>query len=380
VTPTNPNTKDINWPVALFIIGYHVALLVGLPIYFYYNSPSTALIVTAVVLLVLTELGIGAAYHRFYSHRCYKLSRPVEVVLLFLATLATQGNALRWSFDHRLHHSYVDTDDDPYSIKKGFWYAHVLWLFHKEKPIDLKRVPDLVKNPLVMFQYRYGHVLSMAGNFLVFLIAGWALGDFLGAFVLVWWTRLAVGHHLTWFINSLAHTWGERTYSKEHSAVDNAIIAVLTVGEGYHNYHHTFPADYRNGVRWYQIDPTKWLIFGLSKLGLARDLRRFNDFRIKKRLLLRDRTLLRENLTRQAYAKKAELEQRVEHLASLMHDKLTRLSALAERVRRLKSGRVEKATLREARLELKTLRRSMRQDWKAWYRLCGHVLDPIPTA
>jgi len=380
VSTTRERSPNFNWPVGLFIIAYHVALIVGLPFYFYYNTPSTALVVTALVLLLATEIGIGSAYHRFYSHRCYKLSRPVEVVLLFLATMATQGSALRWSFDHRLHHSYVDTDDDPYSISKGIWYAHVLWLFEHSRPLDEKRVPDLLKNPLVMFQYRYGHALSMVANLLVFLIVGWALGDYLGSFVLVWWTRLAVGHHLTWFINSLAHTWGERTYSKEHSAVDNYVIAFLTAGEGYHNYHHTFPADYRNGVRWYQFDPNKWLIFSLSKLGLARDLRRFNSFRIKKRLLLRDRELLRENLTRQAVAKKAELEQRVEQLASLLHDKLTRLSAMADRTHRLKRKRAEKETLREARLEMKKLRRSMRQDWKAWYRLCGLVLDPAPSA
>jgi stearoyl-CoA desaturase (delta-9 desaturase) len=294
--------------------------------------------------------------------------------------VATQGSAIRWSFDHRLHHVYVDTDGDPYSINKGFWYAHMLWLFEKSDPIDPKRVPDLMKNPLAVWQHRHIGTLMIVSNLLLVLVTGWALGDFLGAFVLVWWTRLALGHHLTWFINSLAHYWGERTFSKEHTARDNAIIALLTVGEGYHNYHHTFPADYRNGVRWYHFDPTKWLVFTLSKLGQADNLRRFNTYRIKKRLLQEDRKLLREKLGERASATKAEMEQRVEQLASTMHDKLTRLSALAERIGRRKTRPVEESSLQEMRQELKTLRRSIRQDWKDWYKLCNTVLDLAPAA
>ena len=114
-----------NWPTGLFLITYHVALLVGLPFYFIYATPGLPLIAISIALLFLTEIGIGAAYHRFYAHRAYKMSRPVEAVLLFLATLATQGDALRWSFEHRLHHSFTDGKGDPYSIKEGFWYAQV---------------------------------------------------------------------------------------------------------------------------------------------------------------------------------------------------------------------------------------------------------------
>ena len=150
-----------------------------------------------------------------------------EAVLLFFATVAIQGSALRWSFEHRLHHKYVDTDDDPYSIKKGFWYAHVLWLFDKAKPIDTKRVPDLVANPLVSFQHKYFAWLSIGSNIGLWLVTGWIFNDFLGAFVLTWWLRLMISHHLTWFVNSLAHYWGEQTFSKEHTARDNAIVAFL---------------------------------------------------------------------------------------------------------------------------------------------------------
>ena len=123
--------KGINWPTLGFIAGYHLALLIGLPFYFYYSPPGAGLIVISIILLFLTEIGIGAAYHRYYAHRAYAMSKPAEAVLLFLGNMATQGSVLTWAHDHRLHHSFVDTDRDPYSIKKGFWYAHILWMFHK---------------------------------------------------------------------------------------------------------------------------------------------------------------------------------------------------------------------------------------------------------
>ena len=359
----------------LFIVAYHVALLIGLPFYFYYNSPGAMLVVVSVVLLFLTEIGIGGAYHRYYAHRCYTLSRPAEAVLLFLATLALQGSALRWSFDHRLHHAYVDTDGDPYSIKKGFWYAHMMWLFDEPRPLRSKIVNDLEQNPLVMFQHRYYGYLSIGSNAALWLLVGWLVGDFLGAFVLVWWTRLLVSHHLTWFVNSLAHCWGEKTYSKEQSAVDNYILAVLTVGEGYHNYHHTFPNDYRNGVRWYHFDPTKWTIWTLSKLGLASDLKRFSRYRIGKRLVLEDRRVLLERLKQRAESGRRELEHKIHRLADCIHEKLSRMHALAEELRMLKSRKAGKA----AREELRTLRRSLRRDWRSWSHLCGVVLDVEPA-
>ena len=368
--------KNFNWTSGTFIIAYHVGLLVGLPFYFYYSTPSIELILISVALLLLTEIGIGAAFHRFYSHRCYTLKKPVEAILLFLATLATQGSVLRWSYEHRMHHARVDTDDDPYSIKKGFWYAHILWIFHKSRPIDRKRVPDLLDNKLVMLQDRFAGLLAIVSNVLVFLAVGWLIDDYLGAFVLAWWTRLLISHHLTWFVNSLAHCWGERTFSKEHSAVDNYILAFLTVGEGYHNYHHTFPADYRNGVRWYHFDPVKWLVWMLSKLGLAGNLKRFSHYRIKRRLLMEDRKLLLNNIKHHAHHAAAELEERIEYLAAMLQERLRQMSKLADQLRELKRKRVERSVLKVLRAEIRQLKYSLRQDWKAWSILCDRVLQP----
>jgi stearoyl-CoA desaturase (delta-9 desaturase) len=368
VISTLRRMRDNTAPAGAFIVAYHAALLVGLPFYFYFNRPSLSLVLGSVVLLFLTEIGIGAAYHRLYAHRAYSLSKPVEGVLLFLATLAVQGSVLQWACDHRLHHTFVDTDRDPYSIKKGFWYAHVLWLFEMAKPIDPKRVPDLLKNRLVMFQHQYYLRLSFGANILIWLLFGWLFSDFLGAFVLAWWTRLLISHHLTWFVNSLAHCWGERTFSKEQSAVDNYILAFLTVGEGYHNYHHTFAADYRNGVRWYHFDPVKWTVWTLSKLGLASNLRRFNSYTIKRRLLLEDRKLLYRWLKNSGNERKAELERKVRELADAIQQKIARMRALADETKKLKR-REARPTRRAVRSEMKALKRSLRRDWDAWSRL-----------
>lgn len=387
---------NVNWPTFLFIAGYHLALLVGLPFYFVYASPGLPLIAISIALLFFSELGITTAYHRFYSHRAYDMHPVAEFVLLALGTLAIQGSALRWSADHRKHHAKVDTDEDPYAITKGFWYAHCLWLFEKPKPIDEKTVADLAKNPMVRFQDRHIGLLAFGGNIAVALAVGFAVNDFLGAVVLAWFTRMALGHHLTWFINSLAHTWGERTYSKEHSAVDNFVIAVLTVGEGYHNYHHTFASDYRNGVRWYHFDPGKWTIWSLDKLGLAGNLKRYTDYNIKRRLLQEDRKLLiktirsraqqrcqeleervqkgRLELAERVQQRRLEMEERVQQLSEKMQAKLKRLSELAEDLRNHRRAEAGRDRIRSIRREYRALKQSLRDDWRSWNQISGRVL------
>lgn len=275
----------LHWPTFLFIVGYHVFLLIALPIYFLHHTPSWGILAASALLLLLTGLSITAGYHRLFSHTAYKVNPVVEGILLFFATMATQGSALRWCFDHRHHHAFVDTDRDPYSIKKGFWFAHCLWFLNKQKEIESRVVSDLLRKPLIRFQDRFYAPLMVLTNGLTTLFVGWCFGDYLGAFLFAWLVRLFFLHHFTWFINSLAHTWGARTFSQELTAVDNYVIALLTFGEGYHNFHHTYANDYRNGIRWYHFDPTKWLIWTLNKLGLAHNLKRNHDHTIQERIL-----------------------------------------------------------------------------------------------
>ena len=177
-----------------------------------------------------------------------------------------------------MHHKHVDHDEDPYDISKGFFWAHIGWLLvklHPQPPMD--NVADLRRDPLVMWQHRWVQWIAVVFGLLLpgligFLWNGWvgALGAFLIAGVL----RVVVVQHSTFFINSLCHTVGRRPYSSDNSARDSGLMAFFTFGEGYHNYHHTFQYDYRNGVKGWAFDPTKWAIWGLSKAGLTSHLKR----------------------------------------------------------------------------------------------------------
>jgi len=145
---------------------------------------------------------------------------------------------------------------------------------HVAAKVTEDNIVDLDRDPLVRWQHRHYWTLSFSLNVLLTLGLGYIVGDAIGGLLLLGFLRLFICHHTTFFINSLAHYWGARPYSEKSSARDNAVIALLTYGEGYHNFHHTFQWDYRNGLRWYQFDPTKWLIGLLSYTGLARDLKR----------------------------------------------------------------------------------------------------------
>lgn len=366
--------RGFNWFPATFLITYQSLLLISLPFYFYYNLPSLSMIVVSVILLYLTGLSITAGYHRLFSHRAFRANPWIEGVVLFFGAMAGQGSALRWAFDHRLHHAHVDTDEDPYSIKKGFWYAHFLWIMEKPRPIDQKVVSDLLKNKRVVFQDRYIELFMILTNFVAFLVVGYLLNDYLGTFFIAVWTRLFCLHHFTWFINSLAHTWGDKPFSKEQSAVNNYIISLLTFGEGYHNYHHTFANDYRNGVRWYHFDPTKWLIWTLNKIGMAYDLKRISSYAIKRKLVLEHKNLLLEDIKKYCSAKAEDIEKQVNDISERIMSKISDFSQLKERYRQIKSQKYAKETLQSLKREIKELRKSLRQDWKQWSYLSRFIL------
>lgn len=370
--------KDINWGPALFLIIYQAVLLVTLPFYFYYAPPSGAMIAISVLLLYLTGLSITAGYHRFYSHRSFRTHPIIEGAFLFFASMSGQGSALRWAFDHRVHHAHVDTDQDPYSIKKGFWYAHFLWILDKPQPIDQKVVPDLMKNRLVQFQHRYIEVLMVLTNILAFFVVGWLLNDYMGAFFLACWVRIFVLHHCTWFINSLAHTWGDKPFCQEQTAVNNYVIALLTFGEGYHNYHHTFANDYRNGIRWYHFDPTKWLIWTLDRLKLASALRRMDAYTINKRLVLQRKEMLLERLCNLCSNKKEEFEKKILELSDRLVLKIAEANQLMEQYRQARQQGKERERLKEVKQQLSYLKSSLKEDWRLWIQLSRNVLDLKP--
>lgn len=372
----------------IFLIVLHAAVLISLPLYLAHTAPSWFMIGSMFIVMYVSLMGITAGYHRLYAHRAYAVARPVEAVTLFLGTLAFQGPAIRWSFDHRSHHRNVDRDLDPYNVRHGFWHAHFLWIFSRRPQMD-ETVNDLWANPLVRFQYRYYLLLALASNVMITVAIGWLLNDVVGAFVLVAGVRLVLSYHTTWCINSLAHYWGSRSYSKELTARDNYLVAMITVGEGYHNYHHVFASDYRNGIHWYHVDPGKWFIWLLSRCGLAWNLRRQPQERIQRTQIRLDTQLLLERLQAIAATGAAELRAKLESrfgpMASIeanvlsrsraLRAKVAELARLREAKRALRSGRSTQAEYRRCREHLRALQQSFRIEWAEWCRLCGFILQ-----
>lgn len=278
----------INWPAAVMFTVTGALALTLVPWYGFSHGYSSSAWLWFGVILSLNELAITCGYHRLFAHASYQARPSLRLAYLLFGAMALQNSALIWSAGHRVHHQYIDDPErDPYCARRGFWFSHIGWMLrnYPSGEPDLDRVPDLRRDPLVMWQHRYYVLIATTMNVGLPLLLGWMNGELVGTFLLAGVLRLVVSHHLTFFINSLAHIVGTQPYNTENTARDNAIVALLTFGEGYHNYHHAFAHDYRNAVRWWQWDPSKWLIFSLAWLGLAKNLKRVSRFRIQRSLL-----------------------------------------------------------------------------------------------
>lgn len=279
--------KRVDWINTGFLAGITLLALIAAPIYLFHHGMNGFLLGMTLFYMVATGMSITLGYHRLFSHLSFKAKWPVRLATLVFGACAFENSAVNWVSDHRRHHKHTDHDDDPYDISKGFFWAHIGWILFKtlpEPPLD--NIADLRKDKLVMWQHRWdklvavlvGLVLpSVLGYFFVGN-GGWmgALGGFLVAGVL----RVFLVQQCTFFINSLCHTIGRQPYSTKCSARDSFVMSLVTYGEGYHNYHHEFQHDYRNGVKPWNFDPTKWAIWLLAKVGLASDLRRVPASRV----------------------------------------------------------------------------------------------------
>ncbi|TFH92542.1 acyl-CoA desaturase [Vibrio ouci] len=239
-----------------------------------------------IVAFSFCNLSITAGYHRLWSHKTFEAHWSLRFLFAIGGAFALQNSALHWSSDHRIHHKHVDNNDkDPYSAKRGFWFSHIGWMlreYNANTYTDYSNCRDLQKDKIVMWQHKYYVPLALATNFGFPILLGAIYGDMIGMLLVVGVLRLVLSHHSTFFINSLAHIWGSQPYTKKNTARDNAVLAVFTFGEGYHNYHHIFENDYRNGIYWWQYDPTKWLIKSCSWLGLTTKLRVTPKLKIEK--------------------------------------------------------------------------------------------------
>jgi len=262
-------------------IGFFLAItfvaIFGIPLYVFHFGLRLGDLILFFFYSFFTILAITAGYHRYYSHRSFKAHPVIEFFLLFFGAAAVQQSALKWSALHRQHHRYTDTERDPYNIKQGFFHAHIGWLLFWKYRADYDCVKDLNKSFLVRHQHEHFQSWVVTAGILTPVLIGGLYGSWLGGLLFGVAGRLFWVYHSTFFINSIAHTFGKKPYISDISAKDNWFAALLTNGEGYHNFHHRFPLDYRNGYRWYQLDPTKWFIRFLAYFGLTWDLKATPD-------------------------------------------------------------------------------------------------------
>jgi stearoyl-CoA desaturase (delta-9 desaturase) len=321
-----------------------------------------------------TGLSITLGYHRLFSHVAFQAKWPVRLATLIFGAAAFENSAMHWVSDHRRHHKHVDHADDPYDISQGFWYAHMGWILFKldaEPPLD--NIQDLRKDRLFVLQDRF-YVLIAVGFGLVLpaLLGFWHSGwtGALGGFLLAGVARVTTVQHMTFFINSLCHTIGSQPYSDRCSARDSWIMAIFTFGEGYHNYHHEFQHDYRNAVKWWQWDPTKWTIWTLEKLRLVSGLRRVPEEKVLLTQLADTRRRLNERLACAKLARHARLHEMLQASDAKLHQLGERWAALktqyAGKAAALKTEYAGRAVLQyaEAREALAEMRREVRQALK----------------
>ncbi|MEE6251296.1 MAG: fatty acid desaturase [Bdellovibrionota bacterium] len=290
--------KNISWLNTSFLTITPILAALGLVLHTQLFDFHWGLALLFFTMYILTGMAITGGYHRLFSHRSYKAASWLKFLYLCFGAAAFQNSAMKWSADHRRHHAKVDTEQDPYSIKEGFWYSHILWILFKPEGEHSKECPDLKKDRMLVLQDRYYIIVASLFGFLLPTLIGYAFGDALGGLVYGGLLRVVVVHHCTFFINSLCHFVGKQTYTDENSARDSFVMALFTYGEGYHNFHHKFQGDYRNGLRWYHFDPTKWLIALMAWFGAAQSLVKVPDEEIFKAKLRMQQKRLNQKLNR----------------------------------------------------------------------------------
>jgi stearoyl-CoA desaturase (delta-9 desaturase) len=376
-------SRKLDWTNILFLSLTPVIGVFGTLAYALVNGVEWWQPALLVVLFMLVSFSVTAGYHRGFSHKSYKAHPVLQAYYLFFGALALQNSVLKWSADHRDHHRYVDRDWDPYSIKRGGLWAHFFWLFYtdgKERSYD--EVPDLTSNRMVMWQYRWSHWIGIVGGLGIPTAIGWAFGSPLGGLLWGGFLRIALIHHTTFLVNSVAHLYGTRPYTDENSARDNALLAFVTNGEGYHNFHHKFPSDFRNGIRWYQWDPTKWFIGVLRVVGLARELRVTPKAIIEKSKLRMKLVHAEERLALAPSELGAAVRMRMESA----HRALDRASAVwheldAKRREMVERGRRRSAelahSLEEMVAEYKAALAEARRQWRRAAELLSRIPEPV---
>lgn len=262
----NPSRR-VNWKNLFIVTSFHLLTIVAL-FFFSWQNLAAMLIGNWIV----GSLGVGLGYHRLLTHRSFKAPKWLEYLLTIFGTLAVQDDAPKWVTTHRLHHQFTETGRDPHSTRDGFWWAHLGWIVrgtandHDAATIK-KYVPDLMKDKFHVALARVFYLPLIISGVIFFLIGGWTM--------VLWgvFARVVFGWHSTWLVNSATHTWGKREFETKDDSTNNALIAILTFGEGWHNNHHAQPSRARHGLNRFQFDQN-WLTIRLfEKLGWATEIR-----------------------------------------------------------------------------------------------------------
>ncbi len=361
----------INWITTIFLLSCIVLGIVGTWVYVSLFGWTTFDTIFFVVACYATGLAITVGYHRLFAHRSFDAVSPVKVVTALLGAATFEGSVIGWASEHRYHHKYTDQEGDPYdpyNATKGFFHAHMGWLLHYRDPeLSRANVADLERDPFLKWQDRnipavmfsiglglptligLGYALATGRP----LLAGLMSGIFVGGFL-----RIAVIHQCTFFINSLCHYLGRQPFNSGDSSRDSGLVAFLTFGEGYHNFHHTFQTDYRNGYRGWHFDPGKWIIWTLSKFGWAWRLRRTPEETIELARLQEVRRLL---LSRDVRSRAASLWQKLSQIEEHLEKTHLEIRMAMQRVRSSTGDVVNKGS--EDLQALRTRFRAMRDDW-----------------
>jgi stearoyl-CoA desaturase (delta-9 desaturase) len=257
-------SRRYGWLGSIPFFGVHLAAVAGV-CWLGFSWKGLAL---AVALYYVRMFGVTGGYHRYFSHRTYRTSRAFQFLLAVLAQTSVQKGALWWAAHHRVHHKYSDTKRDPHSWREeGFWWSHVGWILSRDtEATDLKRIPDLARYPELRWLNHYHLVPPIALAVFLRLAGGWhaLVWGFFVSTVLVW--------HGTFAINSLAHWWGARRYPTNDGSKNSLVLALITMGEGWHNNHHYYEKSVRQGFFWWEIDVTYYILRALSTVGLVWDL------------------------------------------------------------------------------------------------------------
>lgn len=277
---TAKDRLPLDWVNTLFL-GFAHLMAVGSVVYMATVHFSWWTVGLGALWFVCCAMAITGGYHRLFSHKAYQAFAPLRMFYLLFGAASAQNSALKWCSDHRRHHAFTDDEADPYNIRRGFWWAHVGWVLFRAKE-EIAGVKDLKRDKLVMWQHRYYVPLALVMGVGVPALIGMAWGDPVGALLVAGFLRLVIQWHATFAINSVAHCIGSQPFCTKTSARNSVITALITMGEGYHNFHHRFQTDYRNGIRWFHFDPTKWLVWSLSKVGGTWNLQRTPKARIEK--------------------------------------------------------------------------------------------------